>query len=182
MELAIVITVGVLFSLLGLVCIFLVVLGLPGTWIMLALALCIEIADTLYLPEGDDQTFRWRVLLACVVLAAIGELLEFFAGMLGARTGGSSKRGMWGALIGGIGGGILGIGIPLPIIGPLIGAAIGTFIGAILGELTGAEGATVRGSLRPATGATIGRVLGTLSKIPIAVLVWATLTIAALWP
>ena len=61
-------------------------------------------------------------------------------------------------------------------------AVIGTFAGAIMGELSGDESTTVRDTLKPATGATIGRILGTLSKLPIAMAIWAALTTAAFWP
>lgn len=182
MELALVITVGLIFALLGAACVALVLLGLPGAWMMLGLAVLIEVADPLYLHTGSDQTFGWWLLGACLALATLGEILEFVAGALGAKKAGSSRRGMWGAIIGGIVGGILGVAIPVPVVGSLIGAVIGTFAGAIFGELSGDANATVRSSLKPASGATIGRILGTLAKLPIAMAIWASLTIAALWP
>jgi hypothetical protein len=39
--------------------------------------------------------------------------------------------------------------------------------------------ATLRDSAKPAFGAVLGRVLGTLSKLPIAVAVWVLLAVAA---
>lgn len=173
--------VAVLFSLLGLVCVFLVVLGLPGTWIMIALAAVIEWVDQWYLSTDPPRTFGLSILLICLVLAGIGEVLEFFAGMLGAKQAGSTGRGMAGALIGGLVGGILGVGIPIPVLGPLIGAIVGTFGGALVGELTHPEAKRLRESLGPATGATVGRVLGTLAKLPLALTVWVILCVAAFW-
>ena len=82
--------------------------------------------------------------------------------------------------MGGLAGAVLGLAIPLPIVGSLIGALIGTFLGAMAGELTLPD-QDWRGTLRPATGATVGRVLGTLSKIPIAVAMWIALVVAAFW-
>ena len=178
MELAIIITVGVLFFLFGLVCVISVALGLPGTWLLLFVALLIELADTWWITTRDEQTFGWWLIIVCLVLASIGELLEFIAGALGAKHAGSSRRGMWGAVIGGLIGAVVGVGIPIPI----VGAVIGTFIGAVVGELGHHETNSVRETIKPATGATIGKVLGTLSKLPIAVAVWAALSIAALWP
>ena len=145
------------------------------------MAMIIELADVLYAPAGSEQTFSWILLSVCLAAATIGEVLEFIAGALGAKHAGSSPRGTWGALAGGIIGAILGIFIPIPIVGSLIGAIIGTFAGAILGEMTAPE-TTIRSTLKPATGATIGRILGTLSKIPIAILVWLALSVAAFWP
>ncbi|UCD75224.1 MAG: DUF456 domain-containing protein [Phycisphaerales bacterium] len=195
-SLVFIIIVGIFFFILGAGCVITVILGLPGSWMMLGLAVLIELIDGWWLPEESTTTFAWWLIIVCGLLAGVGEVLEFIAGVLGAKKGGASKRGMWGALIGGILGVFLGVGIGLPIpiigsvIGSLIGAAIGTFAGAIIGELsappTEVDGetttATVRGSLKPATGATIGRVLGTLSKLPIAIIIWLVLTIAAFWP
>ncbi|MBT8485434.1 MAG: DUF456 domain-containing protein [Phycisphaerae bacterium] len=180
MELTLIIIVGVLFAIISFACVLSVVVGLPGAWLILALALIIELTDTLYL-EGVAQTFPWWMLIAGGVLATIGEILEFGAGALGAKHAGSSRRGMVGALIGGIVGALAGLPIPIPLVGSLIGAVIGTFLGAMVAELSHPD-RTMPQTLRPATGATIGRVLGTLSKVPIAVAIWAALVVAAFWP
>lgn len=174
--------VAALFCLLGALCVASIVVGLPGGWIMLGLALIIEATDGLYLPPERPQTFGWWVLGACAGLLAIGEIVELAAGAAGAKSGGGGKRGMWGALIGGILGALfLTFFIPIPIVGTLIGAVIGTFIGAVVGEVTGEQAKTVRGSMKPALGATIGRVIGTVGKIGIAIAVWITLSVAAFW-
>ncbi|MHC4415096.1 MAG: DUF456 family protein [Planctomycetota bacterium] len=175
--------VAALLFLLGAVCVVLVVIQLPGAWILLALAAVVEYCDRFYLPEGDRQTFGWWVLGSCLILLVIGEIVEFIAGALGAQKGGSSRRGTIGALVGGIAG--IFIFTPLfffvPLFGAFLGAVLGTFVGAIVGELS-AERATLRGSVRPAVGATIGRVLGTTGKVAIAVAVWLALSISAFWP
>ncbi|MDJ0836248.1 MAG: DUF456 domain-containing protein [Acidobacteriota bacterium] len=175
--------VAALFSILGGGCVVLVVLGLPGTWILLGMAFLIELLDQYYLPAGDHQTFNWWLLGSCLALAAIGEILEFFAGLLGAKKAGSSKRGMMGAFIGGLVGAVFGTGIPVPIVGTLIGAVLGTFAGAMIGELTDKEETReFHQTLKPAMGATIGRILGTLSKVPIALAIWLALALAVFWP
>ena len=51
----------------------------------------------------------------------------------------------------------------------------------MLGELS-AEQATLKGSIKPAVGATIGRVLATLTKAGIAIAIWLVLTVSAFWP
>lgn len=184
--------VATLFVVLGAACVFLVVIQLPGVWIMLALAGLIEFADRLYLGGPGTWTFKLPVLapdsplillLGCVVLALIGEGIEFIAGVLGAQKGGASRRGMIGSLIGGIVGVFLftPIFFFIPLFGSLFGAILGTFVGAVIGELS-AERATVGGSMRPALGATIGRVIGTTSKVGIALVVWLVLSVAAFWP
>jgi uncharacterized protein YqgC (DUF456 family) len=175
--------VATLFCLLGAVCVLSIVLSLPGTWIMIGLALVIELCDSLYLPPDHNQTFGWWVILTCVGLALFGEVIELAASAAGAKGGGGSKRGMWGALIGGIVGALIFTPfIPVPIVGTLIGAILGTFIGAVVGEVTGEQAKSVRGSMKPALGATIGRVIGTFSKIGIAIVVWLVLSVAAFVP
>jgi uncharacterized protein YqgC (DUF456 family) len=174
--------IAVVFVLLGAICVGSIVLSLPGAWIMLALALIIEWADGLYLPAGDSQTWEWWVLITCGGLVLASELIEFAAGAAGARAGGAGRRGMVGALIGGILGAILLTPlIPIPIVGTLIGAVIGTFAGAVLGEVSGQQAKTVRGSMKPALGATVGRVVGTFSKIGVAIVVWIVLSVDAFW-
>lgn len=175
--------IATLFTLLGAGCVVLVIFNLPGTWVMLALAVLIELTDQLYLsPDGPQQTFAWWVLGTAFGLALLGELLEFLAGAAGTKVGGGTKRGMIGALVGGI----LGVFLLtplffwLPVLGVLLGALLGTFIGAVVGEYS-AERATLRGTMKPAIGATIGRVLGTLGKLAIAIVVWLLLSVDAFW-
>ena len=169
--------VAVIVFLSGAGSVFLVMIGLPGTWALLALAGLIELLDGLYLPGDESTTFSWWLLLGCVALAGIGELLELLAGALGAKKAGSSRRGMIASVIGGIVGAILGAPFGL-ILGSFCGAVVGTFAGAVLGEITHRDKG-VTDTLRPAAGATVGRILGTLSKLPVAVAVWIALTVAA---
>lgn len=129
--------VAVLFSLLGLASLGLVALSLPGTWITLVLALVIELVDGYYMEGEDPTTFGWWLLGVCLVLALIGEALEFAAGAVGTKFGGGTKRGMIGAVIGGIAGAIvLTPLLPIPVVGTLVGALVGTFAGAYFAEKT----------------------------------------------
>jgi hypothetical protein len=171
-----------LFCLAGAACVAMVVIQLPGTWVLLALAGLLEWVDRLWLPAGDRQTFGWWTLGGCLALAVAGEIIEFIAGMLGAKRGGSSRRGMIGALVGGIAG--IFVFAPLfffvPFLGAFLGAVLGTFVGALIGELS-AERRTLGTSMKPAIAATIGRVIGTTSKIGIAMAMWGALSVAAFW-
>jgi len=175
--------IAALFVLLGAGCLILIPLGLPGVWIMLGLAGLIEWLDFLYLPEDDRQTFSWWVLGVGLGLATAGEILEFLAGVIGTKSGGGTKRGMWGALIGGILGAFVLTPFLwfIPVVGSLVGALLGTFIGAVVGELS-AEGATIGGTLKPATGATIARILATIAKVGVAVVIWIALSVSAFVP
>ncbi len=175
--------VAAVFALVGLGCVVLVVFQLPGAWIMLALAVVIELFDHWYLSDEPAITFGWWWLGVCAALLGLGELIELVASVVGAKKGGASKRGMWGSLIGGIAGAIgFQVAVPIPIFGALVGAIVGTFIGAIVGEMTGRDPQTLQGSMKPAIGASIGRIVASTSKVGIALAVWIVLCVAAFWP
>jgi uncharacterized protein YqgC (DUF456 family) len=169
---------GALMFAIGAAAVALVLLGLPGTWLMLMFAAAIEVMDGLYLPEADQQTFSWWILGSCLLLAVLGEVLEFAAGGAGAARTGASKRGMLGAVIGGLIGSIAGAPFGL-ILGSFLGGMLGAAIGAIVGELT--QRPALSRALRPAAGALAGRAVGTLSKVPCALLMWALLTVSAFY-
>jgi len=174
METAVFIAVGVLLALGGLACVLGVLLGLPGTWILVGFAVLVELLDGYWTTADAPVTFGVPVLVGCVVAAGFGEALELFSGALGAKHGGSSKRGMIGAFFGGLAGLFFGTAIPVPVAGSLIGALLGCFLGALGGELSH-ENAKVQGAVKPAIGAVLGKVVGTLAKLPIVLGVWGLL-------
>jgi uncharacterized protein YqgC (DUF456 family) len=177
------ILVAVVFALLGLGCLVLVIAGLPGTWIMIGLAIAVELLDHRYLDGVDPETFGWRVIGACVAIALLGEAVEAGAGAAGTHAGGGSRRGMAGAVIGGIVGAIIFTPvIPIPVLGTLLGALIGTFVGAALAERSASNPPDAGATLKAASGATVGRLLGTVGKAMAATMVWAVLCIQAFWP
>jgi len=171
--------IGSVFVVMGLGCLVLVVIQLPGTWIVLGLATLVHWADMLWIAPDSSSAWGWWAIGIGAGLALFGEVVEFAAGALGAKAGGGSKRSAWGAIIGGFIGAIIG-SILLPIIGTLIGAIVGCFLGALLGEMSGQNASTAKESVKPAIGATIGRVLGTTCKVLIGVLVWVVLSIGLL--
>ncbi|HRP62087.1 MAG TPA: DUF456 domain-containing protein, partial [Phycisphaerales bacterium] len=175
--------VASLFVILGAGCVISMVLSLPGTWIMLAVAIVIELADGWYRSGDSPITFGWWVLGISAALAALGELFEFLAGAAGAKGGGGTRRGMIGAIVGGVLGAIIfTFAVPILFVGTLLGALVGTFVGAMVGEISAEQPRSLRGSLKPATGATIGRALGTAGKIGAAVVMWVLLSVAAFVP
>lgn len=174
---SIAVTVAIAYALLGAVCVLLVVAALPGTWILIAAAIVIDLIDRLWLAPGDPLTFHPLTILACIAVAAFGELLEFLLSAAGAKRFGASGRGMLGSVVGGVLGALVG-SLVFPIVGTIIGAAVGTAAGAVVGELSTGERA-LKETAMPATGAVLGRLLGTLAKLPIALAVWTTLAIAA---
>ena len=167
-----------LFALFGLACLAVVILGLPGTWILLAVAAGVELLDATL--GGPAVTFGWGLLLVCAVLAGLGEAFEAAAGAVGARMGGASRRGMVGALVGGILGAILLTPlVPVPLLGTLLGAAIGTFVGAWIGESTGPVRRHRRDTLRASLSAVLGSLAGRLGKLVPGTAVWVLLVRAA---
>ncbi|HST07829.1 MAG TPA: DUF456 domain-containing protein [Gemmatimonadaceae bacterium] len=147
----------------------LIVLGLPGLWIMVASA----VTYNLVVP-GDP--IGWVTLVIVGVLALVAELLEFSLTGKYARKYGGSRRAGWGAILGGIVGAM--VGIPVPIIGSVIGAFIGSFLGALIAELTG--GSSAGDATRVAKGALIGRVVSTALKIGIGFTIGVWIFIAAM--
>jgi len=169
--------------LVGLGCVFAVVLGLPGTWMFLALAVGIELTDTWW-AGPDAVTFGWPVLAVGLVLALIAEGIEFMSGSWGSKAGGGSRRASMGAFLGGLAGGLIGT-LAAPVIGTIIGALAGTFLGAFIGETTGEAPRESKDAVKPAFTATIGRLVGLVAKLGFAVTVWISVSVAAIyyaWP
>jgi uncharacterized protein YqgC (DUF456 family) len=151
------------------VSLILIVLGLPGLWIMVASA----VTYNLVVP-GDP--IGWVTLIAVAVLAFVAELLEFALAGRYARKYGGSRRAGWGAILGGIVGAM--VGLPVPIIGSVIGAFLGSFLGALIAEFTG--GSSAGDATRVAKGALIGRVISTVLKIGIGFTIGVWIFIAAM--
>lgn len=150
----------------------LTLIGLPGNWVMV-------------LAAGAVAWWRagmlgWPVLAAVLLLALTGEILEFAAGLWGAKAAGGTRGGAVGALVGGLAGGLAGTLLPAPLIGTLVGACGGAAIGALLLELRG--GRTLSDSLRAGTGAGIGRFTGTVAKLFAGIAIWIVTAVAAFWP
>jgi len=154
---------------------FLVVLGLPGNWLI--------VASTVLVAwwHWDDGMFGTGILVSIVVLAAIGEVFELAAAVLGSKTAGGTGRGSIGALVGGFGGAVLGtIFIPVPLLGTLAGACIGAGLGAWGLEIQG--GLPGREAVRSGVGAGVGRFFGTVFKLVVGALIWLVVAVAAFWP
>lgn len=129
---------------------FLTPLGLPGNWIMIAV-----LAAGAYF--GTVGLFA---LLACLLIAAAGEVVEFLVlQRLNLRYGGS-RRAFWGAIAGGIAGVI--IGLPLPIIGPIIAGFLGSFAGAA--GVTWWETRRAAAATRVGWGVVLGRMWAAAAK------------------
>ena len=147
---------------------FLVPLGLPGTWIMVGAALAYDMVV-------GGEPIGWLVIAATAVLALIGEVIEFSLAARYTKKYGGSRRAGWGAILGGIAGAI--VGVPIPIIGAVIGAFVGSFAGALVMEY--ARTPDARAATRVATGALLGRVAATAAKSALGVVIAVWLLLAA---
>lgn len=152
-----------------LISLFLIPLGLPGTWIMIGAAIGYDA-----LVGGNP--IGWVTIVATVVLAVIAEIFEFTLSTRYTKKYGGSRRAGWGAIIGGIVGAL--VGVPVPIIGSVIGAFVGSFAGALVAEYTRRE-ATAGTATRVATGALIGRVVAAAMKTGMGVVIAAWLVASA---
>jgi uncharacterized protein YqgC (DUF456 family) len=153
----------ILLGIIMLVSLFIIPLGLPGTWVMLAAG----VGYSLLVPES----IGWFTLVAVTAIAVIAEIFEFTLAGKYAKKYGGSRRASWGAIIGGTIGAI--VGVPVPIIGPILGAFLGSFGGALVAEYSRGSGA--QASTRVATGALIGRAVASAMKVAAGVVIAAWL-------
>ena len=153
-------------------------IGLPGNWMIVAIAL-------LWIFVGPNQyQFHWGIPVALVLLATLGELIEFLTSVLGTKQLGGSNRGatlsVIGSIAGGMAGAVFGIPFPIPLVGMLIGsilfAGVGAWIGATLGERW--VGKPMNESVKIGAVAFLGRLLGTAGKLVVGSTM-VVLTIAA---
>lgn len=94
--------------------------------------------------------------VAILILMVMSLVVEYFSGVIGAKSFGASKYGNWGALIGGLTGLLW---LPL-------GLILGPLFGAILGELYYKK--DLQSAFRSGIGTLVGLMGGTLIKLGIA--------------
>jgi len=123
-----------------------VVPALPGVPLVFAGMLLAAWAD------GFQHVGLWT-LIGLGVLTAIAVVVDFLAGLAGAKRVGASKMALIGAAIGTIVGIFFGI----------VGLLLGPFLGALIGELV--AGSTLQRATNVGVGAWIGFLLGTVLKL-----------------
>jgi hypothetical protein len=135
------------------VSLFIIPLGLPGTWVMLAAG----VGYSILVPNSIGMF----ALIGTTIVAVVAEIFEFTLAGKYARKYGGSRRAGWGAIIGGTIGAI--VGVPVPLIGPIIGAFAGSFLGALVAEFS--RGTNVDAATRVAWGALVGRAVAAALKV-----------------
>ena len=123
-----------------------VVPALPGVPLVFAGMLLAAWAD-------HFQHVGTFTLILLGALSLIAMLIDFVAGVLGAKRVGASSRALWGATLGTFAG--LFFGIP--------GLLLGPFVGAVIGELT--AGSHVHAATRVGIGTWLGLLFGTIAKL-----------------
>jgi uncharacterized protein YqgC (DUF456 family) len=161
---------AVLITLLAPLSVVLVLVTLPGTWILLAVCAGFEL--------WRHDLVGWKALGVCAALALLGEIVEVVASALGATRAGGSKRAALGSMLGALVGAIVAAPWLFPI-SPILGGAVGAGLGALAAERTLPQ----RGwkhSAKVGTGAAIGRLLATACKSAIAAIV-AIIVVYGVW-
>ncbi|OHX17067.1 DUF456 domain-containing protein [Chromobacterium sphagni] len=105
-------------------------------------------------------------LTILAVLAALGLLIDFVAGLMGAKASGASRQALWGAFVGSLVG--MFFGVAGVILGPLLGAVIGEFIARKDAFQAGKVG----------IGTFIGFIVGAVAKVACAFAMLATAALA----
>jgi len=164
--------IAIALSILGLLGPICTLIGLPGAWLLISLALLGQWAA--------PDTFNWWTLGGCVALAMIGEAVELAAGAAGSRHGGGSRRAGLGAIIGGIVGALGGAVFP-PVIGAIIWGVVGAGVGAVIGEFTTGNRAW-RSHLAIASAAATGKAVGTVIKTALTILIYLIVMAGAFVP
>jgi uncharacterized protein YqgC (DUF456 family) len=145
---------------------------LPGNWLM--------ILTTLVALWGlrEHDLFSVRMIVAVVLLALAGELIEFFAGFGGAKKVGAGRLGSLAAIGGALVGAVVGTGF-LPVIGTLLGGCIGA--GLATWGVERLSGRQPDEAMRSGVGAGRGTLIGTLTKFLLGCLIWLIIAVAAFW-
>lgn len=136
---------------------FLVPLGLPGTWVMLAVVAAGAVAGEV----------GWLTVGGLALLLAAAEAGEFLLVRAASRRHGGTDAAFWGAVAGGLAG--IAVGAPVPVAGSLLAGVAGTFLGAFAVSLWRTREA--RAAARVGWGAVLGRAASAAVKTAAGVVV-----------
>jgi uncharacterized protein len=132
----------------------LIVAGLAGAVLPALPGVPLVFAGMLLAAWADHFQHVGAITLSILgVLCVIALLVDFVAGLLGAKRVGASPRALWGAMFGTIIGLFFGIA----------GLLLGPFVGAVAGELT--AGSKVEKATKVGVGTWLGLLFGTLAKL-----------------
>ncbi len=118
---------------------------------------------------GDYEQIGTVTLVIVAVLVVIGLLLDFVAGMLGARRVQASREALVGAMLGSV----IGMFFGLP------GLILGPFVGAVLGEVKMRSG--LRRAMDVGLATWLGLICGALAQIAIGLTIVGIFVAALIW-
>jgi uncharacterized protein YqgC (DUF456 family) len=136
--------------------------ALPSTPLVLIAA----IAHKIYFKSASAG---WFVLTLMLLITALALVMDYLATLYGAKRFGATKKGMFGAIVGGI----VGLFFNLP------GIILGPFIGATLFELMG--GREWKPAAKAGVGATLGLFAGAVGKLVCCFSMMILFIIGVLW-
>ena len=132
----------------------LIFVGIAGTVLPALPGVPIVFAGMWLAAWVDDYSLIGTgTLILLGILAGIAVLLDFVAGILGARRVAATGAALWGATIGTL----VGLFFGLP------GLLLGPFLGALIGEAS--AGGTLRRSTHVGVATWLGLLFGTIAKI-----------------
>ena len=120
--------------------------GIPSTPLVLIAA----IGHKFYFR---DMGAGWIVLTLLIFITAVTFVMDYLTSIYGAKQFGATKKGMAGAIVGGI----VGLFFNLP------GILLGPFVGAVIFEMIG--GREWKPAAKAGVGATLGLLAGAIGKI-----------------
>ena len=141
----------ILYFLACLMGVLLLVIGLPGLWVIVG-------ATLIYCLSTDQIPGTWVALYTALAIGA--EIVEFGVGAYGAKKYGGTKWGMLGAVAGSILGAIL-LSV-IPVVGTIVGAFLGAFLGAFALEY--ASDGDLRRARETGKGAFFGKIAAVVVK------------------
>jgi len=141
--------------------------GIPGNFIM-------AISNLFYGITTGFDSFTVAFAVSLFGLVILLEFVEFLLISFTARKYGSSKWGVFGAVIGGLVGAISGAFVT-PVIGAIIGSFVGVFLGALISELI------VSTNIKKGLLSGFGAFLGKLGGLSIKVIGSVTMASMILW-
>lgn len=147
------------------------VFQLPGTWLMILLAL-------LYGGYEGFRAMTWWVFVLGGAAAILGEVLEWLAGWHGTRRFGGSRWAGLAALLGSVVGALLGAAFAWGL-GAIPGTLAGAFLGALAAEVAARK--EPGGAIKVGLGAAAGRALGLAGKLGLGAAFLTLLYLRVLW-
>lgn len=156
-----------------------VLVSFPGLWLLTLAALLVNtIGAWTGLWTMSHPMVSWWTFAAVLGCTLVSDIVDWTAGVMGAKRMGGTRRAMIAAFIGGIAGAIIGTPI-FPIVGTILGGALGAGLAATIVHRSGPD-QTWKQSAKVGAGASAGWFAAIAVKFVLSI-ICATLLIIAAW-